>query len=135
MIKYLKLTTFIIILVLLFASCNKKTKLDNESFLIYIDSIKLPNNIPVNTSFDIFFYGIVGTDGCSKFYCFKTEKSNNEILIEALGKKEIKDGICPSVMIYLNEEKLNFLIEETGDYLIKIKQPDNSYFEKQISVE
>ena len=119
----------------LIASCEKRLKTDYEPFLIQVDSIQLSDKISVNTSFDIYFYGTIGTNGCYGFSEFKADKLNNDIIIETWGKLDLKSGICPSVMVFLNGKKLNYLIEETGSYMIKIKQPDNSFLEKQIIVE
>jgi hypothetical protein len=38
-------------------------------------------------------------------------------------------------MVSLDGEELNYTIDESGNYLLKIKQPDNSFLEKQITVE
>ncbi len=119
----------------LFSSCEKEPKADYKSFLIQVDSIQLPDEISVNTSFDISFYGTIGTNGCYKFSEFRTEKLNTDILIETWGKLDLKSEICPSVMVFLNGKKSNYLIEEAGSYMIKIKQPGNSFLEKQIIVE
>lgn len=131
----IKIAFYLLLLLILFSSCEKDTKTDYESFLIQVDSIEVSNTITANTSFDISFYGTVGTNGCYEFSHFLTEKTNNEILIEALGNQDVGANICASVMVYLNGENLNYLIEESGDYLIRIKQPDNSFLEKEISVE
>lgn len=131
----IKIAFYLFLLLGLFPSCEKDTKTDYESFLIQVDSIEISNNITANTSFDIYFYGTVGTSGCYEFSHFLTEKTNNEILIETLGKQGVSSDVCASVMVYLNGEKWSYLIEETGDYLIRIKQPDNSFLEKEITVE
>ena len=44
-------------------------------------------------------------------------------------------NICATVMVYLNGEKLSYLIEKTGDYMIRIKRTNNIFFEKEITVE
>ncbi len=72
---------------------------------------------------------------CYQFSRFKTEKQNNDIMVEAWGRFYENSKSCPTVMIYLDGEKLNYLIEEKGDYTFKIKQADNIYLEQKISVE
>jgi hypothetical protein len=38
-------------------------------------------------------------------------------------------------MVSLDKEKLNYLIEVAGTYMLRIKQPDGSYMEKTFKVE
>jgi hypothetical protein len=125
----------ILIASVLIISCEGDNKTEYKSFLIQVDSIAVPNSIAVNDSFDINFYGTVGTDGCFKFSHFKTDRSNNEILIECWGKVNTSAENCPTVMVFLDGEELSYTIDESGNYLLKIKQPDNSFLEKQITVE
>lgn len=49
--------------------------------------------------------------------------------------EQLEQMVVMNFLTFLNGEKLNYIIEETGEYLIKIKQPDNSYLEKQITIE
>ncbi|MFC2104909.1 hypothetical protein ACFLS4_06110 [Bacteroidota bacterium] len=132
----IKLVIFNLLLVIgLFVSCEENDKTEYKSYIIQIDSVEVSNNVVANIPVDIYFYGTVGTDGCYKFSHFKTDKLNNEILVECSGKQNVTSGACPTVMVYLNGEKLSYLFEETGNYLIRIKQPDNSFLEKEIIVE
>lgn len=54
----------------LFSSCEKEAKSEYDSFIIYVDSVQLSDNISANIPFDIFFYGTVGTNGCYEFSHF-----------------------------------------------------------------
>ena len=119
----------------LLVSCEDNDKTEYKSFLVQVDSVEISNNITTNTPFDIEFYGTIGTDGCYKFSHFETSNSDNEILIECWGKQDVSSDVCPQVMVYLDGEKLTYSIDGSGNYLIKIKQPDNSFLEKEIIVE
>lgn len=121
------------LLLLLFSSCEKDTKMDYKSFLIPVDSVEVSDRVSINIPFNISFYGTVGTNGCYEFSHFLTEKVNNEILIQVVGQ-HLSSGICPTVMVYLKGEKLNYSIEEPGKYFLKIKQSDYSFLEKEIIV-
>ena len=125
----------LLILLGLSTSCVQETKPDYKSFIVQVDSVQISNSITPNTLFDIYFYGIVGTNSCYEFSHFMTEKSDNEIIIEPLGKQDLGSEICASVMVYLNGERLSYVIEESGDYLLKIRKPDNSFLIKEITVE
>ena len=138
MMKFFKIQTISfcsIFLFGIFSSCEKVQEPDYEFFLIKVDSVQVPENIIANEAFEIVFYGTVGTNGCFRFSEFRTEKQNNDIMLEAWGKYDKNSEICTTVMVYLDGEKLNYLIKEKGNYTFKIKQTDDNYFEKQISVE
>lgn len=124
-----------LILLSVLTSCEDKDEPNYESFLIQVDSIQVSDNITINEPFDIRFYGIIGTNGCYQFSQFETEKQGNNIIIKAWGKFDKGSNICPTVMVYLDNEKLNYQFDEKGTYTIKVMQPDNDFLEKQISVE
>ena len=72
---------FPILLIYILSACEKDNKPDYESFLIKVDSVHIPENIVTNESFDIEFFGTVGTNGCFKFSKFKIERLDNERVI------------------------------------------------------
>jgi len=133
-LKELLIVLCFLSLIEIITSCEKKAGSDNM-FLISVDSVKLPEGIIVNTSFDILCYGTVGTDGCNSFSRFETEKLNNIITVETWGEFHESSSACPDVMVYLEGEKLNFKLEETGSYLLRMKRKDGTYLERQIIVE
>ncbi len=114
-------------------SCEKKTNVD-ELFLISVDSIKLPEKIIANTSFNVLCFGTIGVNGCKSFSHFETEKLNNIITVETWGKFCENSSVCPDVMMYLEGEKLNLMLEK-GSYLLKMKRNDGTYLERQILIE
>ncbi len=116
-----------------FSSCQKDE--DYEYFLIQVDSVSIPETILANQSFELEFFGYIGYNGCYSFSEFVSEKQNKTILVEAQGKLNVKSTICSDVMVGLNGEKLSLLLKETGNYNLKIKQPDGTFLERQILVE
>lgn len=114
------------------ASCQQEN--DSERFLIKIDSVHIPESIVPNEAFDIEFFGYIGHNGCYSFSEFVLEKQNQLVMAEAWGKLDVKSGICSDVIVYLRGEKLNCTLEEAGNYIFKIKQPDGTYFERVILV-
>ena len=56
-------------------------------------------------------------------------------MVEAWGKFDKNSNVCPTVMVYLDNEKLNYTIREKGVYTIKVKQSVGNYLEQQILVE
>ena len=105
-----------------------------EKFLIKVDSIKMPPDVQVGNNFKIEFFGTISSNGCSSFSHFTVKQSDSVISIEAWKNVEIDAVICPTVMVYLDGEKLALDIETPGTYLIKIKQPDNTFLEEYITV-
>jgi len=114
-------------------SCEDPNAPDYEYFLIKVDSVKIPEIILVNETFEIQLFGLI--DGCSWFSEFKTEKQGENIIIEAWGKRNKNAKICPGVEVYLQKEKLLYRISEKGKYTLKIKQPDGTFLLKEILVE
>jgi len=123
--------SLVILITYLLGSC--KNDASYRLFLIKVDSIQVSNAPVANSPFDISFYGTIGGDGCYSFSSFNVQQDNSNIIIEAWGRVD-KATICPTVIIYLTGHKVIYTVQTPGTYLIKIRQPDNSYLEKQIAV-
>jgi len=133
-----KIRTFLIASLIIcflghFSSCQKDE--DYEYFLIQVDSVSIPETILANQSFEFEFFGYIGHNGCYNFSEFVSEKQNKTILVEAQGKLNVKSTICSDVMVGLNGEKLILVLNEKGNYNLKIKQPDGTFLERQFLVE
>ena len=113
-------------------SCQQEN--DPEHFLIKIDSVYIPETIIPNEAFEIEFFGYIGHNGCYSFNEFVLNNQNKNITVEVWGKLDVKSGICSDEMVYLRGEKLNCTLEEAGNYILKIKQPNGTYFERAILV-
>lgn len=118
----------------LFFSCEWEEETSYEYFHIKVDSIQLAEDPIAGTPFEIRFYGTIGTNGCYQFEEFREKQTNSDIIIEAIGRYNKSAEICTSVMVFLDEKILNLTIEESGQYTIKIKQPDGNYMEREILV-
>jgi hypothetical protein len=116
-------------------SCEDPNAPDYEYFAIKVDSVKTPEIILVNETFEIQLFGLIAYSGCSQFSEFKTEKQGENIIIEAWGKHNKNAKICPGVVVYLQKEKLLYRISAKGNYTLKIKQPDSTFLLKEILVE
>jgi hypothetical protein len=133
-----KIQTFVIVSLIIyflghFSSCQKDE--DYEYFLIQVDSVSIPETILANQPFELEFYGYIGHNGCYSFSKFVSEKQNKTILFETWGKLNVKSTICSDALVYLNGKKIEFLLEEAGNYNLKIKQPDGTFLERQFLVE
>jgi hypothetical protein len=106
-----------------------------SDFMIKVDSIHVADTVTLNTPFDIEFFGIIGFNGCCSFKTFNQSITDNDITIEAWGVFENKNGICPTVLVFLDGQKVNMTIRLPGIYNIKIRQPDNSSIVRKITVE
>jgi hypothetical protein len=123
---------FIPFLILLIGACENKA--DYKSFLVKVDSVQVPTAITSNTPFEIKFYGTISTNGCSSFTNFDVKEESNNIVIEAWAKADLNAFACPTVIVYLTGHNMTYTIPNKGIYNLKIKQPDNSYLEKQIMI-
>jgi len=112
-------------------SCEKQEDSENL-FLVSVDSVRIPETILVNTSFDVSCYGTIGTNGCNRFSHFVSEEKNNIITIETWAEFHETSSACPTVMVYLDGQKLNLNLKESGSYLLRLKRKDGTFLEKQI---
>jgi hypothetical protein len=117
----------------LFKSCHSGPY-ELTTFLIKVDSIRIPSVITSNLPFDIEFYGTIGTNGCYDFLDFFQTSYNNEITIEAWGTLDSNANVCPTVMVYLDGRKKSVTIPTPGSYVIRIKQPRSIDIQKPIIV-
>jgi hypothetical protein len=129
LIKFLFLIMFCSFLI----SCNLDSY-ETGDFLIKVDSISVPDLIVTNTPFDIEFFGTIASNGCHKFEYFNHSIIANVILIEAWGSYDIRDGVCPTTMVYLDGQKLTVTIPSPGIYTINVIQPDNTTLTREIAV-
>ncbi|MFN8241411.1 MAG: hypothetical protein U0X39_11780 [Bacteroidales bacterium] len=122
----------VLLLTILLFSCSKKDQYNY--FLVEVDSIHVGNVLVANTPFDINFYGTIGDNGCYSFSEFKVSQTGSDINIEAWGKLNTGSGACPTVMVPLYGNKIICTINAAGTYMLKVKQPDNSYLQKEIII-
>ena len=131
-IRLIKILSIVILASNLLVSCHHAS--GYQIFLIKVDSIQVPNALVAKESFDINFFGTIGSNSCFSFSSFNVKQENANILIEAWGKAESNVSLTQPVMVYLTGHKVNYNIQIPGTYNIKIKQPDNTYLEKQIDI-
>jgi hypothetical protein len=135
--QYGKCTAIVYIFLYLISvsSCSKDPHQEYDFFLIPVDSICISDDPAPGQQFEIRFSGLIGHNGCYRFSRFIVEQQGHEILIEAWGMLNKTSGDCSDEMVSLDKEKLNYLIEVAGTYMLRIKQPDGSYMEKTFKVE
>lgn len=132
-VKFGVIITCLIGLLGLFSKCTKDTEINYTTFILTVDSIQVSDTIFANSQFDINFYG-PESSSCTEFTHFNVEKLDNEVLIEPWGRNLISENSC-DVLFTITGEKLTYSINESGEYLIKIIQKDNSFLEYSIIVE
>jgi hypothetical protein len=127
-------TIFLVFVLFTAISCQKENDEGYNYFLIQVDSISAPDTVEANDTFEIAFWGLVGTNGCYQFFEFSVDKQENEIVIEAWGKIKKDAQFCTDEMVYLRGREMNYSISEPGQYLIKVSKSGNSYLEHTILV-
>jgi|SRR5690554_4591925 len=110
-----------------------KEHMEHDYFLIEVDSISVPNTVEINKPFGLRFYGYIGHNGCYSFDRFVVDKQDKLITIEAWGRKRIASDKCNEVLVNMEGEKLDFVVDNPGNYLINIKQPGNTHMELTVT--
>lgn len=126
---------FMLLGMIFFGACEDQGQIQNDTFVIEIDSVEVPDNVTANTPFVLRFYGLVGTDGCYQFSHFRQQVYDNVVLVTSIGTHKSGAVDCPAVMVYLEGEPLTLTLNEPGKYLLTVQQPDNQIMETEIGVE
>lgn len=121
------LMVFIIFYILFFLySCSTEPENEYTYFKIMVDSLSHQDTISVSDTLKIKFYGFVGPDGCHKFSHFEEHKNASELELTVWGSKPDFQTACPEILVYLDGKEYKTVLNQTGNYQIKINQPDNS---------
>jgi hypothetical protein len=115
------------------SSCSKESVF--EESLIRVDSINVeyfPTLVYPSDLFSVNLHGTISTNGCSSLSYCKFYIENQDLIIEAWKKTDVSVGICPTVMVYLNQSLIFNEKQLPENFTIKIKQPDGSYLEKEM---
>jgi hypothetical protein len=132
--KALRLFIFASVLLLIYA-CSTEPENDYTYFKIMVDSLCHQDTISVNDTLKIKFYGFVGPDGCHEFSHFEEHKISYNLELTVWGSKPNFQTLCPEVLVYLNGEEYKTVLNQIGNYLIKINQPDNSFLLDSVYVQ
>jgi hypothetical protein len=132
--KTLRLFIFASVLILFYA-CSTEPENDYTYFKIMVDSLSHPDTISVTDTLKIKFYGFVGPDGYHKFSRFEEHKKTNELELTVWGSKPNFQTACPEVLVYLDGKEYKTVLNQIGNYQIKINQPDNSLLIDSVYVE
>jgi hypothetical protein len=117
-----------------FFACSKEP-IYKES-LIKVDSIKVeyfPTLIYPSNLFSVSLHGTISSNGCSSLSYCKFYIQNQDLIIEAWKKTEVNAGVCPTVMVYLDQSLIFSEKQLPEDFTIKIKQPDGTFLEKPMN--
>jgi hypothetical protein len=126
--------TFILIILGTSWSCSKEPVFKES--LIKVDSINVeyfPTLLYPGDLFSVNLHGTISSNGCSSLSYCKFYIQNQDLIIEAWKKTEVSAGVCPAVMVYLNQSLIFSEKHLPENFTIKVKQPDGSYLEKQIN--
>lgn len=116
-----------------FVNCSKEPAY--REYLIKVDSLTVQDTQIDGTSesFTVHFYGTISPDGCSSFSHFKSYWKNQDFIIEAWKNVKVNANACPTVLVFLDHtitlDKASF----PAEFVLKVKQPDGTYLEKQIN--
>jgi len=121
---------------LVISSCGKESKPTEEEYLIRVDSIHVEDTIRKGSKILIEFYGVIGTNGCSRFSRFITGNDNAGYQIEVVGIRAVGPNlICPEFLPMLNGTVLELPADSSGMQLLKIINPGvNQIIRKEVFV-
>lgn len=134
----MKATTIFSLFAFLFAGiflstgCKKK-KAEPAEFIIRVDSIHVADSTPASQTLDIEFFGTIGPNGCYSFDRFDGNFSGDSILITAIGVFS-GDEVCPENIPLLDGAVLQVSNLIPGDYTVAVKQPDETYLTREITI-
>jgi hypothetical protein len=124
---------FLITAICYFIISCKGDSYDSFSYLVYVDSVNVPEAITANTPFKVDVFGTVGNTTCCFFEGYVQTVYGNKIYVESRGMYDNKDRTCQEKMSYI-ENKLELTITTAGTYYLEFVQPNNYYFEVPVTV-
>jgi len=116
-------------------ACESEKGPEYGFYRIPVDSIQVAEDIQAGEPFEIRFYGVVGTDGCHRFSRFDTEMNAAMLWVEVWGRRATGENIaCPDVMVFLDGQPLELTVDQPGEYVLEIRQPEGDPLERVIRV-
>jgi len=125
---------FIVVLISISLASCLKSDIEFEYFKVRVDSLSVPSSISHEDTLNIQLYGTIGSDGCHSFSHFEAERDTFELKLTVWGKRYVKAGSCPTIMIYLDTVYSIFPLYP-GSFYIKIQQPDDSTLNDTVNIE
>lgn len=107
---------------------------DNDTFLIQVDSIHVPESIVLGDTIDISFFGLIGLNGCYYFSHFEEFEADNSIEIEARGG-HTPGQFCTDEVIMLDGRTHHYSPETPGTKMIRVLRPEGGPLEQTVEVE
>jgi hypothetical protein len=128
--SYLLAMLALIAFVITISSCKKNDDPQIDETVLKIDSIIHLDTIGLGGTLNIQFYGVLG-DGCDYFSRIAEEELDdndikNTFKIKIL-KKRLDNGACSEEIKYLEDAYINLTGMLSGDFVIKVVQPDGSF--------
>jgi hypothetical protein len=115
-------------------NCSKEPAY--REYLIKVDSLTVqdPQIAGTGESFTVHLYGLISPDGCSSFSRFKSYWKNQDLIIEAWKNVKVNATVCPTVLVFLDQDLSLNRASLPDKFVLKVKQPDGSYLEKPINI-
>lgn len=133
---------FVIVLITLgfvvsVSSCKKDDGPTYTESVILIDSIVHADTVALGGTLSIKFWGIIG-DGCDSFSRFEDipleEGENPNSFKIKIWRKTESSTICSTEIKNLDGAELNLTGMLTGNFTIKVYQPDDTFIESEVFI-
>jgi hypothetical protein len=127
---------FLLLIVTLacFVNCSKEPAY--REYMIKVDSLTIqdPQIAGTGEVLTVHFYGLISPDGCSSFSHFKSYWQNQDLIIEAWKNVKVNATVCPTVLVFLDQDLSLNRASLPDKFVLKVKQPDGSYLEKPVNI-
>ncbi|MCK4420680.1 hypothetical protein KAW48_02695 [candidate division WOR-3 bacterium] len=125
---------FIVVVISVSLTSCLKSDIEFEYFKVRVDGLNVPSSISHEDTLNIQLYGTIGSDGCHSFSHFEAERDTFELKLAVWGKRDIKVGACPCIMVPLDTVYSVFPLYP-GSFYIEIQQPDGSTLNDTVNIE
>ncbi|MDA3942166.1 MAG: hypothetical protein PF694_01350 [Bacteroidetes bacterium] len=121
---------FLSLVLLGLLSCDKMgSQLENQAYVIKVDSIHMPDTVAAGASFTIHFFGIAGSDGCHSFKEFIVSEDSTQLNLLLKGNKIVSEDIaCTQALVMLDGLTYSHKFTLPGRYMIEVTNPGISNF-------
>jgi hypothetical protein len=107
-----------------------------DTFVIDVDSIRVPETVEYGEVIPVQFYGTIGDNDCYSFCMFESSAEQYLVRITAYGRRNTTSDNCRGKTVLLREE---FSIEPDASWLygyidIEVMQPDGSGLVESVHV-
>jgi len=97
-----------------------------HEFVIGVNRFECASEAVVGDTLHLRFWGLIGSDGCSEFSHFSTERDSFRVDVTVMGVAQPLGGGCPEVIVMLGGRELDIYPLYEGDMVVVVHGPGES---------